>query len=267
MHEETPEMQDQEIEYAGFWIRTGAAVIDMSLTTLMTFPPLIFIYGWTYFDVETKGIYAGPADFLISSVFPAVAIITFWILRQATPGKMAVFAKIVDSTTGKPASPVQLIGRYFAYIVSMLPLCLGFFWVAFDKRKQGWHDKLAGTVVIKKINTDVSNLVNPNSHVTPNSEIQEQVRTRPNVRRFFLLWTIGAVAPTILILTFLSQGGVVVNRSTYIGLVMLVVPISALAAGLCSFFPRIHLAIVAIACVLVVSTCSIGTALSTGGPL
>ena len=93
------------------------------------------------------------------------------------------------STTGKPASPVQLIGRYFAYIVSMLPLCFGFFWVAFDKRKQGWHDKLAGTVVIKKINTDVSNLVNPNSHVTPNSEIQEQVRKRPNVRRFFLLWT------------------------------------------------------------------------------
>lgn len=146
-----PEMQDQEIEYAGFWVRTGAVVIDTLLITLITFPPLIFIYGWTYLNVETKGIYAGPADFLISSVFPAVAVITFWVLKQATPGKMIFSAIIVDAATGKAASPAQLIGRYFALIISMLPLFLGFFWVAFDKRKQGWHDKLAGTVVIKKL--------------------------------------------------------------------------------------------------------------------
>ncbi len=257
-------MQDQEIEYAGFWVRTGAVVIDTLLTTLITFPPLIFIYGWTYFDVETKDIYAGPADFLISSVFPAVAVITFWVLKQATPGKMVISAKIVDAATGKAASPAQLIGRYFGLIISMLPLCLGFLWVAFDKRKQGWHDKLAGTVVIKKINTGVSSFVNPNPYTTPNYEIREQVRTRPNVRRFFLLWAIGAVAPTILILTLLSQGGVVADRAMYIGVVVVVLPISALAAGLCSFFPRIHLAIAAIACMLVVSTCSIGTALFTG---
>lgn len=148
-----PEMQDQEIEYAGFWVRTGATVIDALLTMLITFPLLISIYGSSYFDGETTGLVAGPADFLISWVFPAVAAITFWVLKQATPGKMAISAKIVDAATGKPASTAQLIGRYFAYIISTLPLCLGFFWVAFDKRKQGWHDKLAGTVVIKKINT------------------------------------------------------------------------------------------------------------------
>jgi uncharacterized RDD family membrane protein YckC len=32
----------------------------------------------------------------------------------------------------------------------MLPLCLGIFWVGWDKRKQGWHDKIAGTLVIKE---------------------------------------------------------------------------------------------------------------------
>lgn len=146
-------MQDQEIEYAGFWVRTGATIIDALLTMLITFPLLISIYGWSYFDSETTGLFAGPADFLISWVFPAVAAITFWVLKQATPGKMAISAKIVDAATGKPASTAQLIGRYLAYIISTLPLCLGFFWVGFDKRKQGWHDKLAGTVVIKKINT------------------------------------------------------------------------------------------------------------------
>lgn len=52
---------------------------------------------------------------------------------------------IVDVKTGNAASTGQLIGRYLAYYVSLLPFGLGFIWVAFDERKQGWHDKLAGT--------------------------------------------------------------------------------------------------------------------------
>ena len=79
-----------------------------------------------------------------------VAFVLFWMFRSATPGKMLVSAVIVDAKTlGKPSTS-QLIGRYLAYYASTLPLCLGFLWVAFDKRKQGWHDKIAGTLVIKK---------------------------------------------------------------------------------------------------------------------
>lgn len=62
---------------------------------------------------------------------------------------MIFSAKIVDAKTGGKPSKGQLVGRYFAYILSGLPLGLGFFWIAWDKRKQGWHDKLSGTVVIK----------------------------------------------------------------------------------------------------------------------
>lgn len=146
-------MQNQDLEYAGFWVRTGAAIIDTILLMLITVPLTVSIYGWGYFSEENTSIIAGPADFLITWVLPAIAVIAFWITKQATPGKMAVSAKIVDAATGRPASPAQLVGRYFAYFVSMLPLFMGVVWVAFDKRKQGWHDKLAGTVVIKKINT------------------------------------------------------------------------------------------------------------------
>lgn len=146
-------MQNQGLEYAGFWVRTGATIIDTILLMLITSPLLISIYGWSYFNGEKTDIIAGPADFLISWVFPAIAVIVFWVFKQATPGKMAVSAKIVDATTGQPATTAQLVGRYFAYFVSALPLFLGIIWVAFDKRKQGWHDKLAGTVVIKKTNT------------------------------------------------------------------------------------------------------------------
>lgn len=64
---------------------------------------------------------------------------------------MAISARIVDATTGQPASTGQLVGRYFAYFVSIIPLCLGLFWVAFDRKKQGWHDKLAETVVVRNV--------------------------------------------------------------------------------------------------------------------
>ncbi|STR45008.1 RDD family protein [Iodobacter fluviatilis] len=146
-------MQNQEFEYAGFWVRTGATIIDTILTFLITAPLLISIYGWGYFNGEKADFIVGPADFLITWVLPAIAVIVFWKLKQATPGKMAISATIVDATTGKPASTAQLISRYFAYFLAMAPLFLGIVWVAFDRRKQGWHDKLAGTVVIKRANT------------------------------------------------------------------------------------------------------------------
>lgn len=139
----------QEVKYAGFWIRTGAAIIDTLWIMLVTFPLLVAIYGWAYFEAEKTGIVAGPADFLISWVLPAVAVIAFWIVKQATPGKMAVSTKIVDAESGNAASTGQLIGRYFAYFAACIPLGLGILWVAFDKKKQGWHDKLAGTVVVR----------------------------------------------------------------------------------------------------------------------
>ena len=141
-------MQDQEFEYVGFWPRVGASIIDGLIQFMATAPLLVAIYGWDYF-LNNDSFISGPADFLISIVFPFVAIVVFWLHKQATPGKMAVSAHVVDARTGKTISTGQAIGRYLAYIVSFLPMGLGFLWVAFDPRKQGWHDKLAGTVVIR----------------------------------------------------------------------------------------------------------------------
>ncbi len=150
--------KEQNLEYAGFWIRVGASIIDSVLMMLITFPLLISVYGMDYFDPEKSGFIAGPEDFLISWVLPAIAIIVFWIYKAATPGKMAISAFIVDEKTGKKASTGQLIGRYFGYFIASLPLGLGILWVAFDKKKQGWHDKLAGTVVVRKKSTGVESV-------------------------------------------------------------------------------------------------------------
>jgi len=142
--------ESEEIEYAGFWVRVVAALIDTILIVIITLPLLVAIYGMTYFEEALGTLVLGIWDFLIFYVLPAVAVIVFWMYRSATPGKMAVKAKIVDAKTGEKPSTGQCVGRYFAYYVAFLPLGLGIIWVAFDKRKRGWHDLLAGTVVVRE---------------------------------------------------------------------------------------------------------------------
>ena len=137
-----------ELEYVGFWARLGAAFIDSVLMCIVTVPLVLSIYGADYWSQGS--FIAGPADFIISYLMPAVIVIVLWIKLSATPGKMAVGAVIVDARTGAPASPQQLVVRYFGYYVSTIPLLLGLIWVAIDPRKQGWHDKMAGTVVVRR---------------------------------------------------------------------------------------------------------------------
>ncbi len=140
--------RDAVIEYVGFWPRVGASLIDTLIIVLISSPVLYGIYGPEYFHRADPSL-AGPADAVISYIFPMVAIILFWRFKSATPGKMLIHAKIVNAETLGAPSTGQLIGRYLAYFVSTIVLMLGFIWVAFDRRKQGWHDKLAGTVVIR----------------------------------------------------------------------------------------------------------------------
>lgn len=136
-----------ELEYVGFWLRVWASIIDTALIVAVTFPLLWAIYGR---DRLASGVtLTGPAGFLITYLLPAVAVIVFWSARNATPGKMAIGARIVDAGTGGAPSLGQHLIRYLGYFVSMIPACLGLIWVGIDSRKQGWHDKLAGTVVVR----------------------------------------------------------------------------------------------------------------------
>ena len=135
-------------EYVGFWKRTLASFIDTIIVLVVTVPLLFAIYGREYFARSDPG-FAGVTDMLVQVVLPALFAILFWKYRGATPGKMLIGARIVDADTLGPPSNGRLVVRYFAYLVSGIPLMLGFLWIAFDKRKQGWHDKLARTVVIE----------------------------------------------------------------------------------------------------------------------
>ncbi|KPJ67256.1 MAG: hypothetical protein AMJ43_05140 [Coxiella sp. DG_40] len=136
------------IKYGGFWVRFTASVVDSLLVLVVILPLLVAIYGPKYF--VTNSLIKGPADFIICWIFPLLAILAFWKYKSATPGKMLFKFIITDATTLQKPSTGQLIIRYLGYCISTIPFCLGFLWIAIDRRKQGWHDKIARTVVIKK---------------------------------------------------------------------------------------------------------------------
>ncbi len=142
-------MNAAELEFVGFWLRVWASIIDTVLVAVICWPLVTWIYGVEYWTSEEFVWFYGPADVLINWVLPAIAVVLFWIYRQATPGKMAIGARIVDAKTGGKPTTGQLVGRYFGYYLSIIPLFLGLIWVGIDERKQGFHDKLAGTVVVR----------------------------------------------------------------------------------------------------------------------
>ena len=170
---ETP--NPREPEYVGFWKRFLAFLIDSLVVSLILSPLMLALYGGGYFDRLNAELAAlrvssgdpnadaarvleilGSRDSAIMAlgdirvqIGVVVATILFWRFRGATPGKMLVKARIVRASDLGSPSTGRLLGRFFAYFISIVPMFLGFLWIAFDRRKQGWHDKIAGTVVIR----------------------------------------------------------------------------------------------------------------------
>ncbi|MEH6608382.1 MAG: RDD family protein [Halioglobus sp.] len=144
-------MENQQ--YAGFWVRLGAALADSLLLLLVISVPLTLIYGSEYWSTPVAAI--GFGDVMIQYVAPIVITVWFWTKYLGTPGKMVFRLRVVDAQTGQALSTPQAIGRYFGYYVSILPLMLGFIWIGIDKKKQGFHDKLAGTVVIRDLSKEI----------------------------------------------------------------------------------------------------------------
>lgn len=139
----------QVMDYAGFWDRLGASIIDGLLAFLVLLLLFSSVFGVIDLPDDNPVGLVQNLVLILSYILPVAITLAFWIAKGATPGKMALRLRIVDAKSGEPASKVQLTLRYLGYYVSSLPFCLGFLWVAIDKRKQGWHDKIAGTVVLQ----------------------------------------------------------------------------------------------------------------------
>ena len=142
----------EAVRYAGFWRRLLAFFIDYLLLSALLAPLLFLAYGRGYFLwlAETDGLFEiyGLADLLLSKLLPFVLLVLFWRRLGAAPGKILLDCRVVDAQTLDALSLKSAIIRAGGYILSALPAYLGFFWIAVDKRRQGLHDKLAGTLVL-----------------------------------------------------------------------------------------------------------------------
>ncbi len=147
--------------FAGFWRRFVAYMIDGFIIGMISLV-LMIIAGIAYI----AGAMSGNGGALMAKIAdPAqMASLTLWIWAFSiilniayfayfhgstgrTPGKRLLGLQVV-AEDGTPLSYGIAFLRSVGYLVSSLVFCLGYIWIGFDKKKQGWHDKIAGTVVI-----------------------------------------------------------------------------------------------------------------------
>jgi len=130
------------IEYIGFWTRLIATLIDMilvwilywALSFVINLLPEIYLFLY----------------WLINSF--VVLLLYFWLFtgfKGQTPGKMIVGIKVVDKSGNKPGLFSAAIREILGKIISTVIFFLGFLWIGWDNQKQGLHDKLATTYVVK----------------------------------------------------------------------------------------------------------------------
>jgi uncharacterized RDD family membrane protein YckC len=156
------------IGYAGFWIRVVAAIID---GIIFGVPYLIL-----FFVVEGSAIshyatclnnavangtlattcatsYFGSFGYieLIGLAVELLYFVVLWSKFGGTLGQRMLGLHVVDAATGQNIGIGRAIGRFIGYVISALALDIGLIWVAFDPRKQGWHDKIASTFVVRKV--------------------------------------------------------------------------------------------------------------------
>ena len=147
----------EPVQYLGFWARFVAFLIDSTAATIILAPVINKILGEIIvadYDLADQAqlmelLQRLTTQMSFDILLMGTIFVLFWTFKNSTPGKMLFKAVIVDAKTLKAPSVGQNILRYFAYYISLIPFGLGFIWIGFDAKKQGWHDKIARTVVIK----------------------------------------------------------------------------------------------------------------------
>ncbi len=147
--EPIPQDMEVKIEPAGFWIRLGAYIVDNVLITLLSIVlgvVFMLLFGVGRNPMALASL--GPLFYLISLFLPFAYFIYYLGKRGYTPGKGFLGLQVIRQD-GTGISYGDATIRTFSYILSSLPFNLGFLWIAFDRAKQGWHDKIAKTQVIR----------------------------------------------------------------------------------------------------------------------
>ncbi len=139
-----------DLPYARFTDRALAIGADLLLGLVVFLPLAIAAVG------GVEAALSGWSRRLFIDLLPALAVVFFWLHYGATPGKMLMGLRVVAVADGGPLSIKRAVLRYIGYFLSALPLYLGFLWALWDRRRQGFHDKIAGTTVVEVADDDES---------------------------------------------------------------------------------------------------------------
>lgn len=153
--------EEVSLEFAGFWRRMAAFLIDfITLAVISSIISSIFApFQWFSFAGfwDAGNAFNEPIwralPYLVFGNFVSLVVdiayfVGFWIWRGQTPGKMLLSIKLIHTDASNVNIGAALL-RCLGYVVSTAVLFIGFIWIAFDSRKQGFHDKIADTYVVK----------------------------------------------------------------------------------------------------------------------
>lgn len=113
---------------AGFWPRTGAALIDLLVVAML------------------NAFLPGPAR--LFWLLLAAYHVCFWMWRGTTPGGIILGLRVIRTDARALTWPVAIV-RAVSGLISLLPAGLGFLWVLWDPNRQSWHDRIAGTTIVR----------------------------------------------------------------------------------------------------------------------
>lgn len=131
--------------YGGFWIRVVAYIIDAIILGVVA--AIISTILGVKASNPTGGAYALAN--VINLVISAAYFAGLWTYMGATLGQRVFKLRVVDANTGQQLTIGKALLRWVGLLVSFLVCFVGVIWVAFDARKQGWADKIAGTLVLQ----------------------------------------------------------------------------------------------------------------------
>ncbi|VVB58970.1 RDD family protein [Candidatus Anstonella stagnisolia] len=138
-------------KYVGFWARLVAYIIDSIASQIamiiLLLPVILLINNQSPVMLQIAGI--SYALFVIAAVLLAYYVYAESSAWQATLGKKLLGMKVTD-LKGKRISFLRSLGRNLAKILSAIPVDAGYIMIGFTEKKQGLHDMLAGTLVVKR---------------------------------------------------------------------------------------------------------------------
>ncbi len=145
--------------YGGFWIRVAAYLLDNIIVGAVTAPLiLIFLLPSIIKIIQAAEANQEPPPELFGAFFLVIPLIFVvqWLYEalmtssswQGTVGKRVLRLKVTDMA-GNRISFGRATGRFFSKIISRTVMYIGYIMVAFTERKQGLHDMIAGTLVMK----------------------------------------------------------------------------------------------------------------------